>query len=101
MDLIDIGLIGSYILIGLCTLSAIIIPLVQAFGDPKSLVKSGLGVAVMVVVFFGSYLMGDGSTGGIDETTSKLVDGGIITTYVFFFAAIWGIVYTEVSKIFS
>ena len=49
MDFIDIGLISSYALIGLCTLAAIL----------------------------------------------------IITTYTFFFLAITGIIYTEISKIFS
>jgi hypothetical protein len=99
MDFIDIGLIGSYILIGLCTLAATLIPLYQSFGDPKTLLKSGIGI--MMVVFLFGYLLADGSSVGVDEATSKFVGAGIITTYAFFFLAIAGIIYTEVSKIFS
>jgi hypothetical protein len=100
MDFIDIGLIGSYILIGLCTLAATLIPLYQSFGDPKTLLKSGIGIGIMMVVFLFGYLLADGSS-GVDEATSKFVGAGIITTYAFFFLAIAGIIYTEVSKIFS
>jgi uncharacterized membrane protein YvlD (DUF360 family) len=98
MNIIDIGLIGSYILIVLCALAAIIIPLIQSFSDPKSLIKSGLATVVMVVVFFICYALADGNAEGTDETTSKYVGAGILTTYVFFFVAIGGIVYSEISK---
>ena len=99
MDFIDIGLFASYALIGLCTIIAIGMPLIQSLGDPKSLIKSGIGVAVLVVVFFIAYLMADDMATGTTATTSKMVGAGLITTYVFFFAAILGILYTEVSKI--
>ena len=101
MDFIDIGLIGSYVLIGLCALAAVLIPLYQSFGDPKSLLKSGIGVGIMMIVFLFGYFLADGSSVGVDETTSKFVGAGIITTYAFFFLAIAGIIYTEVSKIFN
>ena len=101
MDFIDIGLIGSYALIGLCTLAAVLIPLYQSFGDPKTLLKSGIGIGVMLIVFLFGYFLADGSSVGVDESTSKIVGAGIITTYVFFFLAIIGIIYTELSKIFS
>lgn len=101
MDFIDIGLIGSYALIGLCTLAAVLIPLYQSFGDPKTLLKSGIGIGVMLIVFIFGYFLADGSSVGVDESTSKIVGAGIITTYAFFFLAIIGIIYTELSKIFS
>ena len=55
----------------------------------------------MMIVFLFGYFLADGSSVGVDETTSKFVGAGIITTYAFFFLAIAGIIYTEVSKIFS
>lgn len=99
MDIIDVGLIVSYILVVLCTLAAVIIPLIQSFGDPKSLLKSGIGVAAIVVVFLISYVIADPNTPGTSETTSKMVGAGIISMYVFFMVALVGIVYTEISKI--
>lgn len=101
MDFIDIGLYASYALIAFCAIAAIGIPLVQSFGDPKSLIKSGIGVAFLVVVFFVSYAIADDSAVGTTATTSKFVGAGLITTYVFFFGAIIGIVYTEISKMLS
>ena len=101
MDFIDIGLFGSYALIGLCALAAVLIPLYQSFGDPKTLLKSGIGIGVMLIVFLFGYFLADGSSAGVDESTSKVVGAGIITTYTFFFLAIAGIIYTELSKIFS
>lgn len=99
MDIIDVGIIGSYILIGLCALAAVVMPLIQSFSDPKSLIKSAAGVGAIVVVFFISYVIADGSSDAVAESTSKRVGAGIITTYIAFFVAIGGIIYTEVSKL--
>ncbi len=99
MDIIDIGIFASYALIVLCAIAAIGMPLVQSFGDPKSLVKSGIGVGILVVVFVIGYVIADGNAEGTTYATSKYVGAGIITTYVCFFAAILGILFTEISKI--
>lgn len=99
MGIIDIGLIGSYILIGLCAVSAIVMPLVQSLSDPKSLVKSGIGVGVMLVVFLITYALADGNSQGATEGTSKMVGAGLITMYILVAGALLGIVYTEISKV--
>lgn len=98
MDLIDIGLFASYLLIIVCALAAVVLPLAQALGDPQSLIKSGIGVGVVLVIFLVSYLIADPNTPGVSTGISKTVGGGIITTYIFIFAAIGGIIYTEFSK---
>ncbi|MDH5608592.1 MAG: hypothetical protein OEY56_03865 [Cyclobacteriaceae bacterium] len=97
--IIDIGLYASYILIALCALAAVLIPLIQSFDNPKSLVKSAIGIGFLLVVFFIGYIMADGSSEVVSESTSKYVGAGLFTTYIFFFAAIIGIVYTEIAKI--
>ena len=99
MDIIDIGIYAAYILIVLCALSAIIIPLIQSLDDPKSLAKSGMGIAGLIIIFFIGYALADENAVGTTSSTSKYVGAGLITTYVFFFGAIIGIVYTEFSKI--
>ncbi len=98
MSLIDLGLYAGYVLIFLCAITAIIMPLIQSFGDPKSLVKSGIGVGILLVVLVVTYTIADGSSEGASETTSKMVGAGLLTMYAFVFAAIAGIVYTEISK---
>lgn len=97
--MIDIGLYAGYILIILCALAALIIPLIQSLGDPKSLVKSLIGLAALVVIFLVSYALAGSEAPGVTATTSKLVGAGIITMYVLFGAALVGIVYTELSKL--
>ncbi len=99
--MVDIGLIVAYVLIVLCALSAILIPLVQSFSDPKSLVKSGLGLGAVLVVFLIGFALADGSAQGATESTSKLVGAGIISMYIFVLIAILGIAFTEISKIFK
>jgi predicted cobalt transporter CbtA len=102
MDFVDIGLFASYLLIALCALAAIGIPLVQSMDNPKTLIKSGVGVALLVIVFLISYAFSDGTaTAEVTAGAAKMVGAALVTTYVFFFGAILGIVYTEVSKILS
>ena len=101
MDIIDVVLYASYLLIVLCAIAAIVIPLAQSFGDPQSLVKSGIGLGVILVVFLVSYGIADSSTSSIDVTegTAKLSGAGLIAMYIFFFIALIGIVYTEIAKL--
>jgi len=102
MDFIDISLYAGYLLVGVSALVAIAMPLIQSLDDPKSLLKSGIGIALLLVVFLVSYAMADGTVvGEATEGTSKMVGAGLFTTYVFFFGAIGGIIYTEISKILN
>lgn len=100
MDIIDVGLYAGYVLIVLCAIAAVVIPLIQSFGDPQSLVKSAIGLGVLVVVFLISYALAGSDTMGTttSESTSKLVGAGLISMYILFIGALVGIVFTEVSK---
>lgn len=101
MDIIDVGLFASYILIVLCALAAVIIPLIQSMDNPQSLVKAGIGLGVVIVVFLIGYILADPDSPGVTATTSKMVGAGIISMYIFFFLALAGIVYTEISKMIN
>lgn len=98
MDIIDVGLYASYILIILCALAAVVIPLIQSFSDPQSLVKSAIGLVALVVIFFIGYALASGDAPGTTESTSKFVGAGLITMYILFIGAFVAIVFTEVSK---
>ncbi|MEM9338460.1 MAG: hypothetical protein AAGA66_07000 [Bacteroidota bacterium] len=100
--MIDVGLFISYILIGICVLTAVGMPLIKAFGDPQSLKKMGMGVGAIIVVFAVAYFIADGSIyEKASSNTSKRVGAGLITMYILGFLAIGGIIYTEIKKIFQ
>ena len=106
-DFVDIMIIASYALLALAALAAIVLPLVNAIGNPQSLVKGALGLAVILVVFgigysfAGAEVTATYSKFGIDAGMSKYIGGIISTTYILVVIAIVGIVFTEISKIFS
>ena len=105
--MIDLILYLGYALILICTATAIIMPTINAFNDPGTLVKSGIGLGGLVVVFLiswaisGSEVLPAYTEFGIDAGLSKFVGGGLTMMYLLAFIAIAGIVYTEISKIFK
>ena len=96
-----IGIPLSYILVGICVLAAIVLPLIQAIKNPKSLVKMGIVLGTLILVFGVTYALAGDSTYGNKEATagtSKLVGAGLLTFYVLLIGALLSIVYTEVTK---
>lgn len=107
MDIYDIGIYLSYGLVIIAVLAAVILPLINAFNDPQKLVKTGIAVAVLLVIFFIGYTLADNEVTltyqkfGINEGSSKLIGGALITMYVFFVVAFLSIIVTEVGKLFK
>ncbi|SIT16831.1 hypothetical protein [Belliella pelovolcani] len=106
MDSIDIFLTVAYVLIGVGAVVAILMPLIKSLDNPKSLVKTGVGVVVLGVLFFVAFSTASGEVAakymaepfGMTETSTKFVGGTLVTTYVLALAAIAGIVITELNK---
>ena len=105
MDTFDIYLFFSYALVIIAALAAIVMPLINALGNPRALLMSGIGVLVLVVLYFVSYgISGSEVTAvytkfNVGPDLSKLIGGSLIMMYLLLFIAITGIVYTEISKI--
>ena len=105
--IVNIGLYAAYILLAIGLLGAIILPLIQAIGNPKSLVKIGLGLLLVAVVYGVSWsISGDEVTAvyenfGVNSNTSKIVGGGLIMTYLLMSVLVLGLVYSEISKLFK
>lgn len=112
---VDIGLYASYILLGLAAVAAIVMNLVNSLGNPKSLLKSGIGVVLLAVIFFVGYSMAPAEFGAstarameasnIDPTsdsavtTYKLVGGAMTTTLVLILIAVVGLIYSSVARL--
>lgn len=103
--MIDAGIYLTYALIIVAILAAVILPLMHAAGDPKSLMKTGIGIGSAVGVYLIAYIIsGDEVTKiyqefNVDAGTSKLVGGGIIMTYLLGLLAVGGIIYGEVMRL--
>jgi len=105
--LINIGLMVTYALIGIAVISVIVLPLIKAMDNPKTLVGSAIGLGVLLVVFGIAYAISGNEvlpryiSQGVGSGISKFVGGLLTTMYLLFGAAIIGIIYTEVSKAFK
>lgn len=104
MELIDIGIYACYLLLFVALIAAVLFPLLQIAQDPKSLVKSGVGVAGLVVLFIISYALSGSevtakyTTMGVDSGASKLIGAGLIMFYIILVVTIVGMVFSEINK---
>lgn len=106
MDTYDIMLYVSYALVGIGAVVSILMPLFKSLDDPKSLLKTGLGVIGILVLFFICYSISgnevlpkfESDPFNLTPAMSQMVGGLMITTYVLTIVALVGIVVTELNK---
>ena len=106
MDSFDIMLYVGYALVGIGSVLAILLPLIKSLDDPKSLMKTVMGVVGIVILFFICYSISsnevlpkfEGEPFNLTPGMSQLVGGCLITTYVLSIIVVVSIVFTEISK---
>lgn len=102
--MLDAGLYFTYFLFFVALGAAIVLPMLSIAQNPKSLVKSGMGVGALVVLFIIAYALSGNevtaryTAGGVGEGASKLIGGGLIMFYVILLVAIGGMIYSEINK---
>jgi len=112
---INLGLYAGYILVAVAFVTAIVMNLINALNDPKTLLKSAIGIGVLGVVFLIGYSMAPDVLDSAarlafenakidleaDSTlqTFKLVGGALTTTFVLVVIAVVGLVYSSISKL--
>ncbi len=108
MDIIDIGIKFTYVLLGFAALAAVFMPLVQAImEDPKSLLKSAAGVGMLVAIYFIGYIIASDEVTAkyiefnVNSSLSKMVGGILISMYILMFTAVVGILYSEIKNILT
>jgi len=105
MDSYDFFLYLGYIMVVVAAVSAVLFSLLNLVTNPKSMVRAGISVVGIVVLFLIAYSLSgnevtvDYAKFNIDPDTSKLVGGSLIMTYLFIGITILGLIYTEVVKI--
>jgi glucokinase len=112
---IDIMLYAAYILLGVAALAAVFMNLYNSLKSPKSLIKSGIGIVALVVIFFIGYSMAPSELDRLavvafeanemdpmaDSTVNvyKLVGGAMTTTLVLLVLALAGLLYSSIARI--
>ena len=106
MDTYDIMLYVSYALVGFGSVVSVLLPIIKSLDDPKTLLKTGLSIVAILVLFFVCYSISsnevlpkfEGEPFNLTPQMSQLAGGLMITTYVLTIVALAGIVITEVNK---
>ncbi|WP_075350512.1 hypothetical protein [Algoriphagus marinus] len=106
MDTYDILLYGSYLLILIGAIVAVVMPLINSLDNPKSLLKTVVGIVGVGVLFFIAYSISsnevlpkfEADPFNLTPEGSQLVGGMLITTYVLSLVTIGSIFVTEVTK---
>ena len=102
----DIVLYIGYFLVVVAVIAAVVLPLVKAAGNPKSLITIGAGLLGLIVIFLISYALASNEVLDfytrleINASGSKIIGGTIITMYILIIIALISIAFTEVSKLF-
>lgn len=106
---VDAMLRWTYAMVGIATLCAVLLPLINIAKNPKSAVRSLIGVAIVAVIVLIAYALSDATPvytpgraeGYTDALELRLSDTGLITTYLALGIAVVSIVVTEVYNLFK
>jgi len=106
-SLIEIGIYLSYILLAITIVSIIVIPVYFTIINFHKAKGGLMGFGALVIVVILAYLLSPADQGifydakGIGPSMSKMIGGGLLTTYIAFFAIIAVVLYAEVGKWFK
>ena len=102
--MLDIGLYIFYVLLFIAVAAAFIFPLINSIKEPGALIRTGIGIGLIVVLFgvsyalSGSYVSRVATVAGLSESTVKLISAGLIMFYITLVLAVLALLYSEISK---
>lgn len=108
-SLINIGIIITYILIGITVLSILVFSVSNIVKNPGAAKSALIGLGGLAVIFGITYLLSTGSDAEmyskpqdiVTEGTSKIVGMGLASFYILAGLTILSILYVEVTRIFK
>lgn len=105
---LNLMLVWSFVMIVLTIALTVIMPLITVFQNPKSAVRSLIGLGLIVVVFLISYALATDdpitlASGKVidDSFELKFSDTALWATYIAFAGVILSILYGELYKVFK
>jgi hypothetical protein len=99
----DIAIYAAYFLVGLAAIATIVFAVRQIVTNFDNLKIPILGAVVLLVVLLIAYALSSGTTidPTVGETTTKLVGGGLLATFILIGIAIVAAIFSEVSSYFK
>jgi hypothetical protein len=85
----------------------LIFPIVHMLREPSTLLRSAIGIGVVVILFVISYALADSEVTmkaaavGVTTTSSKLIGAGLIMFYITLVLSGLALIYSEISKAFK
>lgn len=106
---VDIFITWGYILFALSTITALVFPFMQVFTNAKALKSLALVLVLFAVLVFGAYVLADDTpltSLDIDNPDNvpsvlKFAGTGLYMTYFLLGIAVFGILFSEISKRFK
>lgn len=105
--LIDFALYTAYFLLIISVILGIVMPLITAIGDIKSLLKGLVGIVLVAVVFGIAFTFASGQVTpdlakiGYGSTESRLIGAGLISLYILLAVSFIGIFVSEIINLFK
>ncbi|WP_276370007.1 hypothetical protein [Chryseolinea sp. H1M3-3] len=102
--MLDIGLYTLYALLFVAVAAAIIFPLINSITNPSGLLRTGIVLGVVLVLFGISYALSGSElprsavAAGLTESSVKLIGAGLIMFYIVLILAVLALIYSEISK---
>lgn len=105
--IVDVMLWIAYIMIIVAALAAVVLSFLKTSGDKSGLVKSGIMLGAILVLFIIGYIFSGSEVTevyqnfGVTEGRSKFIGGMLITTYLMIVIAVVGFIYSRIKDLFN
>lgn len=102
--MLDLGFYVMYALLFIAVACMVVFPVIHMLREPSALIRSAIGIGVVVVIFVLSYVLADSAVNlkaaavGITPTSSKLIGAGLIMFYITLAGSAVALIYSEISK---
>lgn len=102
--MLDLGFYVFYALLFIAIAAMLVFPVIHMLREPSLLIRSAIGIGVVVVLFAISYALADSDVTlkaaavGVTPTSSKLIGAGLIMFYITLVLSGLALIYSEISK---
>jgi hypothetical protein len=102
--MLDLGFYVFYALLFIAVALTVVFPVIHMLREPSSLLRSAIGIGIVVVVFVLSYALSGSEVNlkaaavGVTPTSSRLIGAGLIMFYITLVLSVLALIYSEISK---